>query len=879
MGMVRGSLRIYLGAAPGVGKTLAMLDEGNRRAERGTDVVVGFIESHGRARTEQAVAALEVVPRRELDYRSTTFTEMDVAAIIARRPELALIDEFAHTNIPGSPNAKRWQDVQMLLDAGIDVLSTLNIQHLESINDLVEKITGVAQRETVPDSVVRSAEQIHLVDQTPEALRRRMAHGNIYAPSKVDAALSNYFRVGNLAALRELALLWVADRVDEGLQRYREDNDIDSTWETRERVVVALTGGPEGATLIRRASRIAARGAAELTAVHVAGGDGLLGADSAALAEQRSLVESLGGSYRVVRGGDVPVALLDFARGVDATQLVLGVSRRGPLTAWLTGQGIGARTVRKSGDIDVHIVTHEAIGTGRDRALPGFRLSLRRTGRGALLAGVLLPLSTVGLTAFRHDLNVVSTVLLYLLATVAVALAGGIVVAAITAVVASVLLNYYFIEPVHSFTIAERNNVLALLVFLVVAVLIALLVDRAEHRRRDAARTAAEAETLATVAGSVLRGRSQLPALLGQLRQIFAMTSVALLERDAEAGHWDVVTAVGDDPADRPEKADTVARADDDIVLALRGPVLDAADQRVLGVFAFQAAAALRTQRLAEQVQASKPLREADRTRTALLRAVSHDLRTPLASAKAAVSSLRGGADAIEWSEEDRTELLATADESLDRLARLVDNLLDMSRLQAGALPTTARTVGVDDIVARTLDSIGPDSDHIAVSLPPDLPEISADTGLLERVLVNLLENALHHSPADTPPLITASQHLDRLEIRIIDRGAGLPKQDREQVFQPFQRLGDTSNTTGVGLGLALARGFTEAMEGTLTPEDTPGGGLTMVVSLPLAPEGASRSTSARADAAMADAALAGAVHAQMHPAGTPPEQTETVGD
>ena len=215
---------------------------------------------------------------------------------------------------------------------------------------------------------------------------------------------------------------------------------------------------------------------------------------------------------------------------------------------------------------------------------------------------------------------------------------------------------------------------------------------------------------------------------------------------------------------------------------------------------------------------------------------------------------------------------------STQGLARLVDNLLDMSRLQAGALPTTARTVGVDDIVARTLDSIGPDSDLIAVSLPPDLPEISADTGLLERVLVNLLENALHHSPADTPPLITASQHLDRLEIRIIDRGAGLPKEDREQVFQPFQRLGDTSNTTGVGLGLALARGFTEAMEGTLTPEDTPGGGLTMVVSLPLAPEGASRSTSARADAAMADAALADAVHAQMHPAGTPPEQTETVG-
>ncbi len=842
--MARGTLRIYLGAAPGVGKTLAMLDEGNRRAERGADVVIGFVETYDRPRTVEAIGTLPVIPRKTLPYRATTFTEMDVDAILAHQPEVVLVDEFAHTNIPGSRNAKRWQDVELLLAAGIDVLSTLNIQHLESLNDLVEKITGVPQRETVPDSVVRAADQVHFVDQTPEALRRRMAHGNIYPADKVDAALSNYFRVGNLTALRELALLWVADRVDEGLQRYRADHEIVTTWETRERVVVALTGGPEGATLIRRASRIAARGAAELIAVHVAGADGLVGADTAALAEQRSLTESLGGSYHVVRGSDVTGALLDFARGVNATQLVLGASRRHPLTARLTGLGIGASTVRRAGDIDVHIVTHEAIGGGRDPHVGAAGLSARRRTLGALLGAVLLTVLTALLVAFRHDFNAVSTVLIYLLATVAVALVGGRIVAALAAIAASLLLNYFFTEPVHRFTIAERNNALGLVVFVLVAVVVAVLVDRAERRRREAAHASAEAETLATVAGSVLRGRSQLPALLDQLREIFGTDSVALLERPAATGQWTVVATAGADPATRPEQADTVARAGDEVVLALRGPALAADDQRVLGAFAFQAAAALRTQRLADEADSARPLLEADRTRTALLRAVGHDLRTPLASAKAAVSSLRGGTsarglDAVVWSEEDRAELLATADESLDRLARLIDNLLDMSRLQAGAMAIVARPVDIDDVLARALDNLGPAADAISVALPLDLPEVSADPGLLERVLGNLLENAMRFSPSEAPPLVTASALAGRVEVRVIDRGSGLSEDAFERIFQPFQRLGDTSNTTGVGLGLALARGFIDAMGGSLTPEETPGGGLTMVVSLP---EAASRS-------------------------------------
>src|SRR3984957_2810387 len=338
--MQRGVLRVYLGSAPGVGKTYRMLDEGWRRRQRGTDVVVAYVETHGRTLTEAQLRDLEVIPRVTREYRGALLEEMDLDAVLRRHPDVALVDELAHTNIEGSVHEKRWQDVDTLLDAGIDVITTVNIQHLESVNDVVEKITGIHQQETIPDAIVRRAEQVELVDITPEALRRRMAHGNIYAADKVDAALGNYFRVGNLTALREIALLWLADKVDDALTQYRKDHEIAETWETRERVVVALTGGPEGETLIRRAGRIAARGGAALVAVHVSKSDGLSGASPATLSGQRTLVESLGGSYHEIVGDNISQSLIDFARGQNATQLVLGASRRNALSRLLTGTGI-----------------------------------------------------------------------------------------------------------------------------------------------------------------------------------------------------------------------------------------------------------------------------------------------------------------------------------------------------------------------------------------------------------------------------------------------------------------------------------------------------------------------------------------------------------
>ncbi|MEU4243607.1 sensor histidine kinase KdpD [Actinoplanes sp. NPDC026619] len=829
--MARGELRIFLGAAPGVGKTYTMLEEAQRRAERGTDVVVGFVETHGRKHTQAMLADLEIVPRRTLAYRGAEFTEMDLGALLARRPELAVVDELAHTNVPGARHAKRWQDVQELLAAGIDVLTTVNVQHLESLNDVVAQITGVEQRETVPDAVVRAAEQVELVDMTPEALRRRMAHGNIYRPEKIDAALGNYFRTGNLTALRELALLWLADKVEDQLDKYRADHKISTTWETRERVVVALTGGPEGDTLIRRAARIAARtassgpGGADLMAVHVTRNDGLAGADPAVLARQRVLVESLGGTYHQVVGADVPRALLDFAGAVNATQIVLGASSRGKF-AQLFSAGVGVTTTARSGTIDVHLVTHERAAQGRRaRRLPAALSRGRRiAGFVATLAG--LPALT-GLLHAGPSLSLTNDILLFLAAVVAVSLIGGLWPALLAAVAGSLLLNYFFTPPLGRFTIAEGDNLLALAIFVVVAIAVSWVVDTAARKTRQAAQAGADAQTLATVAGSVLRGERPLMALLERLHETFTLDSVTLLDAGTVVAHVGEACTVARD-------ADAEVKIDDTMTMLLRGRPLEASDRRIVEAFAAQATLALRQERLTAEAAAAKPLAEADRMRTALLAAVSHDLRTPLASAKAAVASLRS--DEVEFGEQDRRELLATADESLDRLTRLVTNLLDMSRLQAGALGVHAVDVGAEDIVPRALDHLDPAGRAVAVHIPDELPPVHADPGLLEQILINLIANALRYSPPGRPPVVTASALGGRLELRVIDHGPGIPENRWNDVFLPFQRLGDRDNHTGVGLGLALSRGLTEAMGGTLTPDHTPGGGLTMILTLPAGP-------------------------------------------
>ncbi|PZF80981.1 sensor histidine kinase [Jiangella anatolica] len=837
--MGRGQLRIYLGAAPGVGKTYAMLEEAHRRRARGTDVVIGVVEPHGRARTAELIAGLEVVPRRTMTYRGATFEELDVDAVLRRDPEVVLVDELAHTNVPGSRNAKRWQDIEELLAAGITVLSTVNIQHLESLNDVVERIAGVPQRETVPDEVVRRADQVELVDMTPEALRRRMAHGNVYAPEQVDAALGNYFRVGNLTALRELALLWLADQVDDHLDRYRADHHIDDTWEARERVVVALTGGAEGETLIRRATRIAARGkGADLMAVHVLRSDGLVGADPTLLARQRLLVESLGGTYHQVLGDDVPAALIEFARGVNATQLVLGASRRGRL-AHLFSRGVALTTMSLSGSMDVHLVPHRQAGRGRTAAL-GSPLSRRRRLAGYALAVVGLPLLVLAVRLPGRDVSLATGELLLLAMVIAAALVGGMWPALLAAVAGFALLNWFFTEPIHSFEISQVENIVALAVFLLVAASVSIVVDTAARRTREAARASADAQSLAAVAGSMVGNPRPLIGLLERLLETYGLTSVTLLERAADASRlpgsqedpsiWSVVACVGERPSLTPADGDVEVPIDDTLSLALRGPALPAEDRRVIEAFAAQAALALRQERLTSEAASAGVLAEADRMRTALLAAVGHDLRTPLAAAKAAVTSLRS--DEVQFDDDDRAELLETADESLDRLTALITNLLDLSRLQAGVLGVSLRPTAAEGSVARALDELGEPARKVTVDLPAGLPRLAADPALLERVLVNVIGNALRFSPPDRPPVVTARADGSVVELRVVDHGPGIPAPQRDRMFVPFQRLDDSG--TGIGLGLALSRGLTEAMGGTLVPETTDDGGLTMRLTLPV---------------------------------------------
>ncbi|WP_234807831.1 sensor histidine kinase [Mycolicibacterium bacteremicum] len=829
----RGELRIYLGAAPGVGKTFAMLGEAHRRLERGTDLVAAVVETHGRTKTAELLDGIEIIPPRYVEYRGAGFPELDVDAVLARRPQVVLVDELAHTNTPGSANPKRWQDIEQLLAAGITVITTVNVQHLESLNDVVAQITGIEQQEKVPDEVVRAADQIELVDITPEALRRRLSHGNVYSPDRIDAALSNYFRRGNLTALRELALLWLADQVDAALAKYRSDNKITATWEARERVVVAVTGDRESETLVRRASRIASKSSAELMIVHVVRGDGLAGVSAPMMGAVRDLAASLGATVHTVVGDDVPAALLDFAREMNATQLVIGTSRR---SRWarIVDEGIGATVVQNSDTIDVHMVTHEQ--TRRGAARSGKRTWQQHAM--SWLAALVVPSALAAVAVLWLDpyLGVSGESALFFIGVLAVALLGGVAPAALSAVLSGLLINYFLAEPRYTFTISEPDSALTIAVLLMVAVAVAALVDGAAKRAREARRASQEAELLAHFAGSVLRGADP-AALLDRVREVYSQTSVSLLrERDGDAV---VVACAGKDPCVEVDNADTAIEVgDDEFWLLLAGRRLPARDRRVLGAVAKQAAGLVRQRELIEEAGRAEAIARADELRRSLLSAVSHDLRTPLAGAKAAVSSLRS--DDIDFSPEDTAELLATVEESVDQLTALVGNLLDSSRLAAGVVRPELRRVYLEEAVQRALLGISRSSagfglDRVKVDVGDAVA--LADAGLLERVLVNVIDNALRYS-GGSPVRVNAGRVGDRVLITIADEGPGIPRGAEEQLFAPFQRLGDQDNTTGVGLGLSVANGFVAAMGGTISATDTPGGGLTVVIELGAPEEG-----------------------------------------
>jgi two-component system sensor histidine kinase KdpD len=788
--MARGRLHILLGAAPGVGKTYAMLEEGRRLLQDGKDVVIAIVETHGRTATAAMTEGLAMVPRCTVVHRDVELTDMDLDAVLARHPEVALVDELAHTNAPGLRHAKRWEDVEELLDAGIDVLSTVNIQHIESLNDVVEEITGVTQRETIPDAVVRAADQVEVIDLTPQALRERLSAGHVYPAERIDAALSNYFRVGNLTALRELALLWLADEVDTALQTYRTEHGIADPWEARERVVVALTGGPEGETLLRRGARIAARsGGGEVLGVHVVSQDGLRTSNPTVLAKQRDLIERLGGSYHQVVGDDVAHSLVEFAKAVNATQLVLGATRRHWFLAPLSHPDIGGAVIRESETIDVHIVNTAA--SAKPFTLPRGTGSLTRRRQLAGLVMALMggPLLTWLLYLTRSEESLTTEVLAFQMLSVVVALIGGLWPALLSAVMSGLVINYLFVDPLLTLTIGNPSAIGTLGLYVVVSALVSFLVDRGARQTRETRRAAVETEVLAAVAGSVLRGQDAVQAILDRIREAFSFTAVrfvqggtVLAESGSATGVWTNHYPVG-------------ARASLDV------------DGRDLAA--------------------------SERVRTALLAALSHDLRRPLAAATAAVSGLQTMDEAL--SPADRAELLSTAQESLASLTQLCSDLLDVSKLHAGVLVIARIPVELADVIMPALDEAGLAPGAVELDLGQAVAPALADPVLLQRVVVNLLLNAVRYAPAGTKVRVATSAFANTVECRITDHGPGVAPERLSEIFMPFQRQGDIDNTTGLGLGLALSKGFVEGMGGTLTPEDTPGGGLTMVITLPSA--------------------------------------------
>ncbi len=822
--MQRGKLRVYLGSAPGVGKTFRMLDEGWRRKERGTDVVIAYVETHGRPLTDAQLRDLEIVPRITREYRGTELQEMDLDAVLARHPEVALVDELAHTNVIGSTHEKRWQDVDAMLDAGIDVITTVNIQHLESVNDVVEKITGIRQQETIPDAVVRRAEQVEIVDVTPEALRRRMAHGNIYAADKIDASLSNYFRVGNLSALRELALLWLADRVEDSLQQYLDDHSIQQSWETRERLIVGVAGTSVDEALLRRAARIASRTGAELFAVHVVKGDEIRHAPSDT-SVARELVNEFEGIFQEVVEDDVATALVAFARSERGTQIVLGASRPRPL--WRPANGVAEKVLHHAQDLDVHII---AVGGERPPHVHQRRqrqkVSWQRQVAALVTAAVILPLLTIAMTQIRSSVSLSTVFLVYLVTILALTTWAGVLIGVLSALVASGLENYYFVKPFHTLEVARPDDVVALVAFLVFAVASSVLVTRFAQRSLEADRARAEAAILAEAAVSFAASHEDLLPLLDSLRTVFAASSVAILA--LREGEWraDLVSGEPFEAADDAHSFDI----DEEHRLVVNGTTLSEQDNHLVSTFAGRMAAGLRAQIIARDAEQLEELAEAESLRLALFRTASKELLGPLEKVQANISLLSGSHELR--SLDERKAVLGGIEAQIRQLTRHVVNILDAGRLEAGEVVAHPVIMRLSVVLSSALAGVDRKGRTVQSDVSSTLPELRSDPILVQRVVANVVSNACRFGPVDQPVLLKAGVVGDQIELLVIDRGPGMSAAQRDVVLAPFDRLsGDQLNA---GLNLTVASGFMHVLGGQLHFEDTPGGGLTVAIELPL---------------------------------------------
>lgn len=867
----RGRLKVFLGASPGVGKTYAMLETARGARKQGLDVVVGVVETHGREETARLLEGLEVLPRREVEYRGTVLSEFDVDSALARHPALLVVDELAHTNAPGCRHAKRWQDVEELLAAGIDVLSTLNVQHLESLNDVVARITGIRVRETVPDSVLERADEVELVDLPPDELLQRLREGKVYLPETASRAMDRFFRKGNLIALRELALRRTAERVDAQMRGYMAERGIRDTWPAGERVLVCVRGGPESARLVRAGRRIAQRIDAPWTVVHVEPpAADLPESIREQLAQALTLAEQLGAQVVTLSGPDVAQEVLAYARNHNVTQLVVDQPRTRPWWAPFR-RSVVDRLVRESQGIDVHVVSGEPEGTGRPRAQPGGPRSPTRWQDYALAATVPAAVTVVGALLRYGPTTTIDFAMLFLLGVVFVSARYSRGPSVVASLLSIVLFDLFFVPPFGTLSVADVRYILTFGVMLVVALVMGTLTGRVrgqaraagERERRTAtlyafSRELAAARLRADLARVTLRhlvdlfgGRISLllPDDRGMLIPVARIPDVEPDEKDRSVAQWvfDHGQPAGLGTATLPSAhARYLPLQTPERRLGVIGirpePVdrfADPGQRRLLESMVDQAAVALERSELADAAQRAHLEAEAERLRTSLLTSLSHDMRTPLGVIQGAASALlQDGAARLATAAQ--RELVATILEESSRMDRLVANLLDIVRFESGALAVHREWHVLQDIVGVALIRLDERlRDHpVTTAFAADLPLVPVDDVLLEQVFVNLLENAAKHTPAGTPIELGARPVNGGVEVWVADRGPGVPVGQEEEIFEKFRR--GRTGADGIGLGLTIVRGIVRAHGGSVRAEARPGGGAVFVLTLPVSDEPAS---------------------------------------
>ncbi len=869
MGERRGRLKIFLGAAPGVGKTYEMLMAGRARHADGVDVIIGVVETHGRRETEALLADFEIVPRQQIAYKDRALDEMDIDAIIARRPGLVLVDELAHSNAVGSRHPKRYLDVEEILDHGIDVYTTLNIQHVESLNDIVMQITRIKVRETVPDSVIDNASDVELIDLTPEDLIKRLHEGKVYMPLTAEQAVRNYFSPGNLTALRELALRRTAQRVDDQLLSHMQSHAISGPWAAGDRVAVCIDARENGPALIRYTRRLADRLRAPWVALHIetARSATLSEKERDRLAATMRFAAHLGGTTEIIPGENVAEEIIRYASEHNITHVISGKPHRSGWRAALFGSTT-PELIRRAGNISIHVVSGDA-----DKNDTGHILTAAKQKNfnpipylyATVFVGVALLLGLL----LDQTLDVRNIGLVFLMAVLASAVMSGLMPALFASILSTLTYNFFFLPPLHTLRIADPESAVALFFFLLIAVTASNL-TAAVQRQAAAARQRARSTAELYLFSKKLAGTGTLDdvlwvtvyqvALMLKLRVVVLLPeqgSIAvragyppddtLADADIAAAHWAFEHSL---PAGRGAETLTGAKR---LYLPLRtgrttvgvigldndgtGPLLTPEQQRLLDALADQAAVAIERVQLVAAVEHAAVAAEADRLRSALLTSISHDLKTPLAAVIGAAGTLKEFAASLP--EVDQHELLATVIEESDRLNRFIANLLDMTRLEAGATVPNYGIHDVGDIIGATLNRMSKITAHhrMSVEVAPHMPMVRVDPVLLEQALFNLIDNATKY--ADIGSMILLSSWTDDGEVflRVSDEGPGIPPEDLTRIFDTFYRANKGDHTkAGTGLGLAVSKGFIEAMGGGIFAANrTDRQGALFVITLPAA--------------------------------------------